>query len=356
MQKVLLIGYEKSWIKMREELISVVIPVYNVENYLERCVRSVLHQTYTNYEILLIDDGSEDSSAGLCDQLAVKYDKIKAFHKKNGGLGSARNYGIERANGSYLCFVDSDDKVDSEYLRSLYRGIKKENADLCVCGYFYSAGKYTAEYRLQDSFLSITDMLKKLACGNAFFNFAWNKLYKKEVLDQMSMHFGDRHCAEDLYFNVIYDRYVARVALVQKPLYTYYVNLESLSNGRRENFWSDMLLVYDEFRATCTKKQVPVDYANNLLTVMFRNSISNFFNQETSLSECRQYVECCMRRKNLSKESVRIAELGTLDRHLYHAVLKKAYRTIYIDLKLIKWIKGKHFQLFCKIRETVFRK
>ena len=97
---------------MDKKLISVIIPVYNVEKYLRRCVESVLNQTYVNLEIILVDDGSLDKSKSICDEFAQKYERVKVIHKKNGGLSSARNAGIELATGEYIGFVDSDDDVD----------------------------------------------------------------------------------------------------------------------------------------------------------------------------------------------------------------------------------------------------
>lgn len=117
-----------------EELISVVIPVYNVEKYLDRCLDSVVNQTYKNLEILLIDDGSTDKSSKICDNWAIKDKRIKVIHKNNAGLGMARNTGIENATGNYICFFDSDDYVNVEILNKSYALIKKENADIVVFG------------------------------------------------------------------------------------------------------------------------------------------------------------------------------------------------------------------------------
>ena len=96
---------------MDNELISIIVPVYKVEKYLEKCVKSILKQTYTNLEIILVDDGSPDKCGQLCDELAKTDDRIKVFHKENGGLSDARNFGVERANGEYIGFVDSDDYI-----------------------------------------------------------------------------------------------------------------------------------------------------------------------------------------------------------------------------------------------------
>lgn len=341
---------------MNNALISVIVPVYNVEKYLDRCITSLLHQTYKNYEILLIDDGSKDSSGMLCDIYAGNYENVSVFHKTNGGLGSARNYGIDRAKGKYICFVDSDDQVEENYLSILYNAITTNKADVCVCGYYYSANNILASYPFFDRVIDTPEMLKMFACGNSFFNFAWNKLYKKDIIERMPIRFSDRHCAEDMYFNVIYYRYTNKIATVEKPLYTYYVNLESLSNGRRKGFWEDMLLIYNTLETTCRLKSVSIEYANTLLIVMFRSSVSNYFNQKTTLKECKGYIDECIEKKDLRKIRVVYSSMSRADQLIYKALVKHYYLLIYIYMKVIKWIKAKHFKSFCKIRRTVSRR
>ena len=120
---------------METELISVIVPVYNVERYLRRCVDSILHQTYRNLEVLLVDDGSTDASGAICDEYAAQEERVTAVHQKNGGLSAARNAGLERAQGTYLCFVDSDDFLDSRMLETLCRDLQEKDADVAVVGF-----------------------------------------------------------------------------------------------------------------------------------------------------------------------------------------------------------------------------
>ena len=118
---------------MTKELISIIVPVYNVEKYLKKCVDSIVNQTYKNLEIILVDDGATDNSGKICDELVELDNRIKVYHKKNGGLSDARNYGVERATGDYIGFVDSDDYIDAEMYEKLYEAIKKENVDVAEC-------------------------------------------------------------------------------------------------------------------------------------------------------------------------------------------------------------------------------
>ena len=115
------------------EKISIIVPVYNVEKYLKKCIDSIVNQTYKNLEIILVDDGATDRSGEICDELAKLDNRIKVYHKKNGGLSDARNYGVERATGSYVGFVDSDDYIDAEMYEKLYEAITKEAADVAEC-------------------------------------------------------------------------------------------------------------------------------------------------------------------------------------------------------------------------------
>ena len=123
---------------MNKELISVIVPVFNVEKYLERCVETIVNQTYKNLEIILVNDGSTDNSGELCDELAKKDNRIKVVHKENGGLSDARNTGERESTGEYIIFIDSDDYIHHEMLNTLYTQIVEKNADVSICGVMFT--------------------------------------------------------------------------------------------------------------------------------------------------------------------------------------------------------------------------
>ena len=115
--------------------VSIIVPVYNTERFLNRCIDSVLAQTYSDWELLLVDDGSTDSSGSICDEYATQDSRIRVFHKENGGVSSARNLGLDYARGEWITFVDSDDYIAPDMIEKLYETQKRNNADITVCGY-----------------------------------------------------------------------------------------------------------------------------------------------------------------------------------------------------------------------------
>ena len=126
---------------MNKSLVSVIIPVFRVEDYLNRCVESIVNQTYDNLEIILVDDGSDDNCPHMCDEWAKKDDRIVVYHKQNGGLSDARNFGTDKANGELITYIDSDDYILPEYVEHLYNSLVEHNADISCCNfeYVYSA-------------------------------------------------------------------------------------------------------------------------------------------------------------------------------------------------------------------------
>ena len=173
---------------MSLEKISVIIPVYKVEQYLDRCVKSVLEQSYTNLEIFLVDDGSPDSCGAMCDQWAEKEPRIRVIHKENGGLSDARNAGLDAATGEYIVFIDSDDYIAADMIQNLYRALKENDADMSICNFCYvdENGSLLAEESqgspLEDEVLTGPEAIAKEADylhKGWYYIFTWNKLYKK---------------------------------------------------------------------------------------------------------------------------------------------------------------------------------
>ena len=215
--------------------ISLVVPVYNVEKYISRCVNSLIRQLYTNIEILLIDDGSKDNSGILCDELAKRDDRIKVYHKANGGLSDARNYGIERADGDYICFIDSDDYVADDYCMKMYNAAIKENADIVICRYDRFEGEeYTGSLESNEKYLVCDkhESLKNLySVDGEMYTLAWNKLYKKSVIGDIRYPVGLVN--EDEFTTYKYFLNSEKIVVLNTVLYFYFKNGNSITTNKK---------------------------------------------------------------------------------------------------------------------------
>ena len=206
-------------------MITVVLSVYNTGKYLPKAMDTMLSQTYRDYEIIIVDDGSTDGSSEICDEQGKRSDNIRVFHKANGGLSSARNYGIEHAKGEFIIFPDPDDWVDPRYLEGLLEIREKHNADLSVCGhYFFENGiDHLWNESGKEVVLNTAQALDHLMQPKSFCGYAWNKLYSMEVIKDNGLRFDtELGMAQDLHFAFRYLSLCKRVAYEpQTPLYHY---------------------------------------------------------------------------------------------------------------------------------------
>lgn len=168
------------------DLVSVVIPVYNVKDFLEKCIESVVQQTYKNIEILLIDDGSTDGSDVICDKYCKKDNRIKVFHKKNGGLSDARNYGISKSTGKFITFIDSDDYVSDDYVEYLYELLIENKTNISACGHFIlKNGKTLKKNIVNKKRFTKTEALNAILYDREIDICSWGKLYNKKLFDDI---------------------------------------------------------------------------------------------------------------------------------------------------------------------------
>lgn len=174
------------------ELISIIIPVYNVEQYLEACIESVIKQSYSNIEIILIDDGSTDSSGAMCDALKLKDSRIRVLHKKNGGLSDARNFGIENAEGDFMVFVDSDDIVSDNFVEYLYALVKDTETDIGICDPIHCYPGENTDFvkETNRSIFKSEDAIAEMLYQKSFLVAAWGKIYKRKFFQNIRFPFG----------------------------------------------------------------------------------------------------------------------------------------------------------------------
>lgn len=216
--------------------ISVIVPVYNAENSLRRCVDSILSQTYDNFELLLIDDGSKDRSSDICDEYAKKDSRIKVFHKINEGVSSARNVGISASSGLYLIFVDSDDWIDSDFISTImkYKGIDL----ISVSSIFHGDKGITIHRNDNSSFkgeFAFYDLLKRginIDCMRA----PWGKAFKHDIIKKYDLKFDEtlRSC-EDTLFILYYCLKCNTISILSEPLYNYEFSSINVSNSLSRN-------------------------------------------------------------------------------------------------------------------------
>lgn len=214
-----------------KDLVSVIVPVYNVEKYLNRCVESIVQQTYKYLEIILVDDGSPDKCPNICDEWSKRDDRILVIHKTNGGLSDARNAGLSIATGEYIAFVDSDDWIHAEYIEHLYTAIKNHKVDIAACDIYWVYMESTLDEinKPMVKVYSTEEALETLINGETFRAVAWNKLYHKDLLNGELFEVGRYH--EDEFFTYRILAKSKRMAFVNEKLYYYFQREGSIMNS-----------------------------------------------------------------------------------------------------------------------------
>lgn len=214
---------------MQEKLISVIVPVYNVELYLKDCVESLLNQTYKNLEIILVDDGSTDNSGVMCDEYGNKSGVIRVIHQRNGGLSNARNTGLKAAKGHYVCFVDSDDYVNESYLQILYSSVEENHCPIAECGVLkFNDGEdlVLAETSQKPHLYSSKEWLTESGVGDFLNCAAWNKIYERALFDDIQFPDGRVYEDEATTYKLVYK--ANRVYRCYQKLYYYRVRSNSI--------------------------------------------------------------------------------------------------------------------------------
>ena len=237
---------------IKEDLISVIIPVYNVKEYLNRCINSIINQTYQNLEIIIIDDGSTDGSDKICDMYKRKDKRIKVFHKKNGGLSDARNYGLKFATGEYIAFCDSDDFIDKRMYEILHKKLIENNADICISNYY----KFSKDEEIENDYdyekndktiiYNKKEMFDHLYDNYLLSMVAWNKLYKKNIFDNL------RYPKGKLVEDVALAHYIYNecniIVITSLQLYFYYKRETSILGTVKVNLLDELDFVYDRIK------------------------------------------------------------------------------------------------------------
>lgn len=223
---------------MMNDKISVIVPIYKAEKTLERCIESIINQSYKNIEIILVNDGSPDNSSDICRAYLNKDNRIVFLEQINKGVASARNKGIEVANGKYIVFVDSDDYVDEGYIETLYKSIVEYDADLVLSGYrkvFIKSHKKQLEYSMSNKLMYIEDFLKDIFVylDKMLIQTPWSKMFRKDIIDKNNIIFKeDINFGEDTFFIYNYLKYTNKVYNIENTNYNYvFENNNTLSTN-----------------------------------------------------------------------------------------------------------------------------
>ena len=223
--------------------LSIIVPVYGVEKYIDKCLNSLVKQSLKEIEIIVVNDGTKDNSQKIIDKYVKEYpDKIKSYIKENGGQGSARNYGLKKATGEYIGYVDSDDFVEKDMYKKLYNKAKKNNYDIVVCGNYNVSEDY--QNKNIDAFINNynTDL------ENIFFGkmAVWNKIYKRDILIKNKLEFKEKVWYEDLAFTLKAIMNSNTFAFIDEPLYDYLIREGSTMNNSNVQRNLEILDAFDD--------------------------------------------------------------------------------------------------------------
>ena len=238
----------------QQPLISVIVPVYKVEQYLDRCVKSIVNQTYKNLEIILIDDGSPDNSPAICDEWAKKDDRIKVIHKENGGVSRARNLGMELAKGEYISFIDSDDWVHPDFIKILYNAIQDTDSQIAACDMRFLDNVDDVKYEIATPEFKCFEpeyAIESMGEPHGFSAGPCNKLYHKDMLLNEAFVVDKRH--EDEFFTYKILAKAQKLVFVYAELYFYWQHSDSFMHSISESHL-DMLEAFLEHLDFCENK------------------------------------------------------------------------------------------------------
>lgn len=305
---------------MQSTFISVIVPIYNVEKYICRCVDSILNQTYKNIEIILVDDGSPDNCPKICDEYAAKDSRIRVVHKKNGGLSDARNAGMAVANGEFISFIDGDDYIDCDMLLDLFGCITEDESDIVSCGVRWvdEDGKVIInDCADTHTVLNDAEAMKELLLDGLLKQHVWNKLYRTSVIRNILFEKGK--CNEDVFWSYQAIGNSHRISILPKVHYNYIQRSNSIMGVGYSEKWLDALDAND-LRCKYIKKNYPDLYNLSLYTYV---------------GNCMFHLQCAL--KTNSDDNVKNNIIGRIG--------------IYKNGNIFECISGKQkmwLKMFCK--------
>ena len=273
-----------------EVLVSVIIPIYNVEAYLRKCVDSVINQTLKDIEIILVDDGATDSSGSICDEYALIDNRIKVIHKVNGGLSDARNAGLGIATAKYVSFIDSDDWVELDFIEKLYNGCVQNNAEIACCGCIYEYENYNFTKQTSDGEAVYTQIeaIKHMLKGDTMNLASWDKMYERRLFDKYKFPKGEIHEDLAIMFDIFLE--INKCAHVASPLYHYRQREQSIT---KQKFSAGSLVIIRNIKHAKSLLQDKVELRKTVDAYYYRmikNLCVVFFNSQDNTGFKDEFV------------------------------------------------------------------
>ena len=325
---------------------SVIVPVYNVESYLPRCIDSLLAQNYVDLEILLIDNGSNDQSGQICENYAAQFSNITAYHIPNKGVGSARNFGLSKAKGEFICFVDADDYLVGNLFSDVESQLDSQ-LDLLVFSYYNSIEKNLSEIDRSAKILptegkkdksDFIALFQELFLTDMMYT-VWNKIYRREFLEEHQIVFESYELGEDVRFNLSVYQHVNTVFLVKSAYYVYVSGRVDSAMGQynpnRMNYQLEELGKVDQLMISWNSHDD--QFIDQIKARILMSNIQNISKQKMSLSKKRHYVEVlCRNQEMIALLKKATSPLHPLVRRLLHF---RMYLTVIFLKKLQTLIK-----------------
>ncbi|PLS01116.1 glycosyltransferase family 2 protein [Neobacillus cucumis] len=338
---------------MKIPKISIIVPIYQVEQYLDRCIQSVLNQSFKDFELILVDNGSTDGSSEICNKYGEKDERIKYLQKKHGSIASGRNYGLKHAIGEFIQFLDADDWLTSDMLQKMYDTLLHSHSDLVTCGYqkMYVnelAKEYFVHCEVEDQTYNKKEFLTICAkyCENFILYFVWNKLYRAEIIRNNRIRFDESITrSEDVLFNLDYIKNANRFSFIKEPLYIYNrSNVNSTSKGFQIQDVEMQSITYDRIRAylyqqgvyPSNERHLEHQYAVTMFSLIAQAYITSL---EVSKEVRRNYIKRILGNGSTQKALQYHSKSGFLANIIKFKLYKSIYTTDII-FKFYFFLKG----------------
>lgn len=320
---------------MKKNLVSIVVPCYNVEKYVVKCIESLINQTYSDIEIIAVNDGSTDSTIDILTSIAKTDERIKVYNKKNGGLSDARNYGLSKSNGNYICFADSDDYVDEKYIEKMYTNMEESKADIVACDFWYVdeyGKKWSSSKNKSNKIFNNIEAIKDIfTLTQSLEVMTWNKLYRKELFTKNNIEFPFGKLHEDNFTTYKLFYYSKNISLINDKLYYYLQRGNSIMGCTFNSRRFDKIEAVKEAGIFLNRQNISLNEEFNCYEFVtyfdiYNNMLKSNYNDEGKQKEIRNKLIEIRQKVNKNKYVSKGAKIGLN----ILCVSKKLYKLLYI--------------------------